>query len=163
MERYIARGNRGTIETMRAMLDVATEGAPGIPPTRKFVMRSFDAALRSNWNYVPDGDMETIRTIERMFFDFRTTGHFQGDCDDAAVLACALVLIEPKARPGIRRMEWLRTANLVAARPPEEMDFKHVFVEAVDGNGAFLIDPTAPVDADYTDFELFRMPISWRT
>lgn len=151
-EQAIPRGAGGTLATLTTIASLAYAGAQ-YPELRRFAgtisPRSVDTVLRNVWKFVSDGEHETVRSIPRLMDDFLKYGTFFGDCDDAAVLSAALLLTWP----------FMVHASLDAMRSPASPAFEHVFVSAEDGLGVFRIDPTAPRDADYTNWERLSLPL----
>lgn len=149
------QGTRATLQTIRSMAVLRdgldwTQWLPGIDSPLAIA-----AFLSKRWFYVPDGKTETVRTVVRMAWDFtrdileyvdgvefgwKPVGYFAGDCDDAALMALAIITRLP-------------VVSLVAVRPPDSSSFDHVFVEVVRNGVTFHIDPTAPLDADYMHWE----------
>ena len=156
---WIPRNEAGTRSTLYTMLDIARAGYLEARPIHP---EKIDRVLRASWKFVSDGQYETIRTVNRMMVDLSTHGAFLGDCDDAAVMAAAmllrwkrLVLMFDKKTGSPGAHAWF-----VAMRPPKETAFAHVFVVAqMDDGHTFRIDPTVPPDAPYAGWESMLVPI----
>jgi hypothetical protein len=152
-EHFIPRGNAGSIATAQAIVALAQDGLNN-PDLRRFAVsvspRSLDHILRGLWHIVPDGTHEVVRSIPRLMTDFQTRRKFFGDCDDAAVLSAALMMLWAGS---------VQHASLDLLRTPQSPTFEHVFVTAVDSYGAFRIDPTAPRNASYTNWERLATPL----
>lgn len=124
---------------------------------------TLEATLRQIWFYVPDGRHETIRTVQRMTADMaadqnvfvdgqhfgrKPAGMIAGDCDDAAIVAAAVLL-----RARMQGNADIGRIYFVGARPPASIEFQHVFTIAAWRGDILRIDPTAPADADYASWE----------
>lgn len=144
-EKIIPRGEQGIRAILYEMRRLSITGSLnfGIAPA------VIDTCLRRSWIYEfsPLGP-QVLQTVQRMWTDFGNTGFFHGACADAAVLAGAMLCGN---RP------YVLAAWFVAVRPPHEPDFEHVFTECL-GPGLIRIDPTAPLDADYTHFQRMEVP-----
>jgi hypothetical protein len=115
--------------------------------------RRLDDWLREIWTFEAE-TVETLRGPESQWFRYIKTNHMVGDCDDAALVAAAM-LVSPFAvtmGPG-------GSVEFVAARPHNVENFSHVFLETRDREGIIRIDPTAPPDADYTGWEFLRQRV----
>lgn len=156
---YIPRRERGTRATQLAIASIAEAGVN--VPLAQWLSgdpRNLDSNLRARWNYVPDGDAERIRTVDRMYRDWTETGVISGDCDDAATLAVA-ALLRFRTVNGGNGYAMVGPISIVAARPARSENFEHVFV-VFDWNGEPVrVDPTAPETADYTTWELSPLTI----
>lgn len=157
-EGWLPRGEAGLRATIAAMGALVKDGIYD-SEVRKLAItyqpREIHRFLRSYWTYVPDGENETIRTPEVMALDFKNNGKFFGDCDDAAVMAGAMLLVRlvmPYTRTNALNFD-LKSVSFCAVRMARVMEFSHVFIIAEDQEGTFLVDPTAPADADYTAWE----------
>jgi hypothetical protein len=128
-------GTRFTLEHMRAMAWDAQSLQDALEIARP---RDLDGFLRRRWRYVPDGIWERVRPVDENLFNLL------GDCDDAAVIAAAVLLHYWIFTMGDRPAALVRGVAIVAGRPPQAVDFAHVWVVGTDGNGEFRIDPTAP-------------------
>ena len=85
--------------------------------------QDIDVFLRAHWQVVPDPESaEFIRTPVHQYRNFRNNGVFEGDCDDAAVMAAYFLM-----RAGVP--SWF-----VAIRLPHDAEFSHVFVRAFGGS-----------------------------
>lgn len=157
----IPRLEQGTRTTLTEMYYIAAIGRD-VPLAASMSPEGLECALRSIWWYVPDGMVETISTIEKMnrefnqnvpvfvdgyLFGAKPPGFVAGDCDDAAVLAAAVLL---HARPGNPDVGGIA---FVAARPARSFLFEHVFVVFEYRGRPVRVDPTAPADADYSNWE----------
>lgn len=155
VEKYIPRNEAGTKATLVEMLRLCQDAAiarPCPPMLQTMVQviapRRLDAFLRHTWNYVPDGEIELLRTVPRLLEDQARTGYFEGDCDDACIIAGACLILQ---QPGLVK------AALAAVRRPHDTSFSHVFCLVLDRQGTFRVDPTAPMDADYQNWEMFTV------
>lgn len=160
-EQYIELGDSeaGVRRTLKIMSNVARAGVdtPGLDTFAcAIVPWMLDHALRQFWLYVPDPvTAEQVRTIPVMVAQFRLHAQFAGDCDDAATLAASMLLViqhwtnrffEPPRR--------VAAIQIVAVRPPDSVSFSHVFTEYMTSGLTFVrVDPTAPKDTDYTNWE----------
>lgn len=160
-EEWIPRGDKGVMETLYKMRDLAmapSEFFTGLARSRAVPLRDLDAWLRSHWRYVPDAidgqPVEVLRTLDNLASTFLRTQMFEGDCDDAAIAAAAFL----QRMPGSR-------GRFVAARPPEDPDFSngHVFCVFALYQQWVRVDPTAPLDANYTNWELKTIPLFQKT
>lgn len=152
-EIFIRPGRAGTLETLQLIQQLGQVGAAAVPP---FVLGlpipSWDATLRSRWDYEARREVngipaqQTFKSMALMITNFRQTGRFRGDCAEAAVV---VVAVATAGRISYR---------IVAVRPPDDIEFSHVFVEVPFRNFIYRIDPTAPVDADYTNWERLTYP-----
>lgn len=140
-------GTRATLHIMRRLAHETSVWSIG----RSFQFpEKLDELLRSKWCYVADGDHELIRTLDRMGSDFLKHGCFIGDCDDAAVMAAAILIHSAKAPTAVR---------FAAGRPARSPHFLHVFVLFDLDGQTYRVDPTAPIDADYSNWELMIAPL----
>lgn len=100
---------------------------------------AIDCFLRDKFNYRREQN-EVLRTVPFMLNDLETIGEFQGDCDDMAIMGCALL-----CSLGI-------TSRLTAIKSvPGEFD--HVFCEALGDSGQwFPVDPTVPYGTPYIHY-----------
>jgi len=163
IERTIPRRERGTLATLINMAAIAKAGQE-VRLAAELGPDDLDETLRALWFYVPDGPVETIRTIDRMQREYhqvleypgdgtkpytiKPAGLIAGDCDDAATFAAAVLLHARSA--GDRR---IGNIYFVGARPWDSIEFKHVFL-MFDFRGRLTrVDPTAPHDANYTLWE----------
>jgi len=139
----IRRGEAGTRDTLeeirRLILDAMSDNRSKLFESlaHNIPIQALDRALRELWNYVEDGDVELIRTAGRLADDFWRTGRFEGDCDDACVVAGVILILQQ------------RPIEIVAVRFPADAQFSHVFIRS----HRFRIDPTAPPDANYDGCE----------
>jgi hypothetical protein len=91
-----------------------------------------DQYLRTFWRIVPDPEWcEYVRTPRLQFYLGQQSGFYQGDCDDAATFAAALV--KAQGNP----------CYLIAIRGNGSEEFGHVWLNA-DG---IDIDPVTPASA----------------
>jgi hypothetical protein len=148
-EIFIRPGRAGTLETLQLIEQLGRKGAPMIPFLLLGIHPSrWDGMIRPRWQYEMrrsvDGKeaQQTFRSIDQQLFLFRKTGHMAGDCAECAVVVVAVAIATG------------RPYEILAMRPPDELVFRHVFVE-VEG---YRIDPTAPTDADYTGWERLTYP-----
>lgn len=147
--KHIPRGMEGIRQTCRELIALAEMGQQNQTLrriTRILPPRATDNFLRTVWNYKPDGPVEQLTTIDRLCADYQQTSHFTGDCDEAATVAAAMLLLD---RPSVKG------ATVVGVREPNSTwnENAHVFVVGIDHHGIFRIDPTAPADADYQFWE----------
>lgn len=78
---------------------------------------SIDRFIRSHWRIVPDPtDAEFVRSPDLQLQQLACTGYLEGDCDDSATLAAALLV------------ELSIPAWFIAIRQPRETEFSHVFL-----------------------------------
>jgi hypothetical protein len=160
-ERSIPRREAGTRRTIAEMQIMAWAGQD-VPLAALMRPDGLDGTMRNIWFYLPDGKVETIRTVARMqeefnvpldtyvngqFFGVKPAGMVAGDCDDAAVLAAAALLHARRVGHDVG------TISIVAARPGRSTEFEHVFVMFELNHQPTRVDPTAPVDADYSTWE----------
>lgn len=104
----------------------------GTPP-------AIDSYLRSVWKWIPDPqEAEFIREPALQMESWAHTGHFFGDCDDAATLAAAM----------LAALDW--PCRFVAIRFADSREFSHVFLRCSLLNYApgeeWDIDPTTSAD-----------------
>ena len=97
--RWIPRNEAGTRATLAIMKSVVLASNQELRALNWMPAEEIDSYLRRFWQYVPDGENELIRTPERMVNDRMTSGRYQGDCDDAAVMAGAILLAKRRNRP----------------------------------------------------------------
>jgi transglutaminase-like putative cysteine protease len=91
--------------------------------------------IRQLWRIVPDPpDAEYIRAPELQLKEGAINGFFQGDCDDSAVLAAALLAAG----------DW--PAVLTAIRMPNESEYSHVWARSVFNSVYIDIDPIVPAE-----------------
>lgn len=162
--RSIPRLEQGTRATLNEMYILAYAGQD-VPLAALMRPEGLDGTLRNIWFYLPDGMVETMSTIEKMYREFnqeiavtvdgqpygvKPPGFVAGDCDDAAVLAAAVLLHARRLSLGVGKI------SFVAARPAKSSQFEHVFVVFDYHGQAVRVDPTAPVDADYTNYEMMQ-------
>lgn len=100
-------GMAGVDQTVLAMIRLATQGG-ALPAVRMLAERIVRRTPARDWRgetaavrawvarhlrYTRDGlQVETLKTPEHMLEEIRRTGKFLGDCDDASILAAALLL-----------------------------------------------------------------------
>ena len=152
-EIFIRPGRAGTLETLKLIDQLGWEGSRSIPGfILSIPLPYWDATLRSRWDYEAVREVEGIpaqqgfQSIVQMISHFQQTGRVRGDCAEAAVLVVAVAIV--------CRLSY----RIVAVRPPDEIEFSHVFVEVTFNNYVYRIDPTAPVEADYTNWERMTYP-----
>ena len=140
----IRRGRSGTWDTLKLIHMMGLEGSKN-DGVNQFVMtipvNQWEAMLRTYWQYQAE-NQETLRGVAKQVEIFMRTGHMIGDCDDVAVVIAALCISSHLP------------FKIVAVRRPEDQDFSHVFVEALQ----FRFDPTAPDNADYRYWERMVYP-----
>jgi hypothetical protein len=106
-------------------------------------LKRINSYLAALWEFLP----EEHETLYAPWFQFRRMYAglpFIGDCDDAALLAAALLVPRPD-------VAW----RFVAVRRPVEPLFSHVFLEAWEKGAPELvtIDPTLTLQNVQPDFE----------
>lgn len=161
-EKIIPRNEGGVRATCSEISRLALESLEAFPEQNLLMnllvtgvpLRTVDGFLRQAWLYVEDGPVELLRTVDVLITDYIRTGRFQGDCDDAAIIAAAIV-----ARKLVSFNLSRTKADVCAVRRPHDTSFSHVFILVTDNAGYFIIDPTAPVDADYRHWETLTVPI----
>jgi len=111
--------------------------------------RRLDGEFRDVLRYVAD-PIQSLRTPQFLRADFGTTGSITGSCADLATLAAA----------ALYRNARVKHLTFVISRQPADAFQWHAFltVEEIDGT-TYRIDPTAPIDADYTTAEVLEFPI----
>lgn len=143
----IRSGVLGVRDTLALMLAMAQSGSR-LTYVDKFVrsipLRQWETVLREYWDYQEEQD-ETLRSVQTQVETLMKTNKLVGDCDDAAIVAGAMC--------EAAHLPW----KFVTVRPPDNTEFSHVFVEVFKGDWLRL-DPTAPVDADYTTWERMVYP-----
>ncbi len=140
----IQRGRQGTWETLQ-LIDSVGQAGQNIVYVKRIVesvpVNAWSELLRRYWLF-QDEERESIRSVRSQIQSLQAYGRLIGDCDDAAVIVVALA----------------RSAHIlykvVAVRRPDDNEFSHVFVMV---NGV-PIDPTAPVDANYLNWEVLAWP-----
>ncbi len=149
----IRRDRNGTWDTLQFIQSLGRQGSTNqyvILLTNSRPVREWDAVLRHYWLYEPEQE-ELLRTIPRQVQNVIQYQKLIGDCDDAAVVAVAMA--EAKKRHQVTSSYPLLSYQIVAVRRSDEPQFSHVFVEILLGHQLWRIDPTAPTDADYTNWE----------
>lgn len=139
----VRRGRQGTLDTLALIRGMGLDGANNDDVRRVVAyceLTKWDGLLRQCWQFAEEEE-ETLRSVRIQSANMRSYGRMIGDCDDAAVVAVALA-----AACHLR-------FKIVAVRPGENAEFSHVFVEVQDVRGWFRIDPTGPINADYTGWE----------
>jgi hypothetical protein len=107
---------------------------------------TIDTFLRNVFIY-RDEDHEVLRDVPFMLNDWKTQGRMEGDCDDMAIMGCALL----RASGIPARMTAIKSQN------PDEFD--HVFSEARVGPFWIPIDPTVPPGTEYMQYGFMSEPI----
>jgi hypothetical protein len=139
---WIPAGRPGTLQTLHRMRELAREDHH-LPQIQALALHShdplgLDAYLREHWHYKPDPvEFEFVMGPRYQLELASGRGYFEGDCDDAATLAGAVLLA----------LHW--PARLTAYRMMGNPEFEHVNVRTVDysgRDGIFDIDPTVPAD-----------------
>jgi hypothetical protein len=93
--------------------------------------------IRSRWVIVPDPyHAEFVRAPELQLRGLMKTGRLEGDCDDAAVFAAAL----------LHSIGW--PAVLIAIRKSNDENYSHVFTRTVFAPGVDFSEPAFHVDID---------------
>jgi hypothetical protein len=157
---FILRGPAGIRATLEMIFNQAVIGGRLVYVSR-FVstvpLDQWDTVLREYWDY-QDEDAETLRSVRLQIESLMRGGKLIGDCDDAAIVSGALA--QAAHLPFV----------VVAVRAPTSHEFTHVFVEVVDVHTPrerhrsvrmsrmFKLDPTAPPDANYSDWERMVYP-----
>jgi hypothetical protein len=137
-----------TLETM-AILARAGSREPGTVSLLSSIVRNpsnpadivsvIDNFLRNTFVYRGERD-EVLRTVPYMLHDLATLRRMEGDCDDMAIMGCAMLM-----GAGIScRMTAIKAEN------PDEFD--HVFSEARVGQNWIPVDPTVPLGTQYRTF-----------
>jgi len=142
----IRRGRTGTHDTLELIYGMGLQGSTERDVqqfVRSFPASQWDGLLRQFWQFEEE-ETETLRSVRLQADYLRRSGVMIGDCDDAAVVAVALGYAYS---PNIE-------LHVVAVRSPASHEFEHVFVEI----GNLRIDPTAPVNADYRNWERMVYP-----
>jgi transglutaminase-like putative cysteine protease len=106
-------------------------------PTIKYDPKYIEEWVRERMIYTVDDPVEIIRTPANMFATISKTGHFNGDCDDAAILVCAIA-----HNLGMN-------CRLVAISDGIlDQNYSHVFTEIQYNNEWVAVDPTIPDGTD---------------
>jgi len=101
------------------------------------VLDYIDLWIRQRFRYRSERE-EVVRTPQAMVEEWLMTGDFEGDCDDVATLGAAILRVNHLP------------ARFVAIRwNPEDVEFKHVFVES---NG-YILDATVAPGTQYAEIE----------
>src|SRR5262245_52967656 len=144
MWRTIPSGPAGTEATLRAMGELAHKAASdpafvrvvqenAIGPSIDYI----DLWIRQRFKYRNERE-EVVRTPQAMIEEWLKTGNFEGDCDDVATLAAAILLVNHLP------------ARFVAIRwDAGNPEFKHVFTES-DG---YILDATVAPGTQYAEIE----------
>lgn len=135
---WIPSGRPGTWQTIQVMARLARQHSQH-PAIRRLAESLGDPLglenfLRQTWRFVPDPLFaEYIRAPGNQLAEFADKGYLQGDCDDAATLAAAV----------LAALNW--PAEIMAIRLPGMPEFSHVFVRTVTAAGQVMdIDPIVP-------------------
>lgn len=118
--------------------------APLFAGSPDLYLAHLDTVVRSVFRYRGENE-EVIRTPARMWLDLETLGYVEGDCDDVAVFFASIL----KAC-GFQ-------VRFVAIRYDDTPDFKHVFVEAFDGQEWRRLDPTVAVGTVHRETERMQV------
>src|SRR5262252_9504744 len=138
IRRWIPTGREGTrltLEIMKAVILEAVQRSPEVVQAAEQLQTpvQLEQWLRAVWTIVPDPpEIEFIRTPEQQLRFLRQHRYLEGDCDDASVLASALLLGQ-----GVG-------STLVAVRLNGDDEFSHVFVRVELGDLRLDIDPIIP-------------------
>lgn len=147
----IQKGLIGTRQTLEAMAVLSRHGKnfPEVRQAANWYGPDLDAMLRRYWRKV-DEYTETLYTVDAQVRHLQQYGYMIGDCDDAAIVAGAVLL-------AIRDMGHAMPVRFVAVRRSQDSEFSHVFTEAFDGH--YIIDPIAPVGMSYAGYERMEYPL----
>lgn len=133
---WIPEGRAGTFQTLQHMRNLALQPSARLQEITHIIQdaQSVNTFIRSRWQIVPDPpDAEFVRSPDFQLQSLACTGHLEGDCDDSATLAGALLYT-------LGIPSWL-----IAIRMPMDTDFSHVFLRTFDEFGAIDIDPIVHV------------------
>ncbi len=145
--RPIRNGPAGIRDTLQMIHQMALAGSRLVYVQRFILtipMHQWDGVLRQYWDYQEE-DIETLRSVRLQVDSLMKQGKLIGDCDDAAIVAGACCAASHLP------------FQIVAVRPPNAVEFNHVFVETLTAFPVRL-DPTAPVYADYSNWERMVYP-----
>ncbi len=134
-EFVIPRGSAGTRIILRYMAERIRHSAFTVSTEP----RRIDQVIRESWFY------EDANGLNGILQNIRPGG-MRGNCADAAIVAGSM--LQAWRLAGNRLLFWL-----VALRAPDSQEFNHVAIMVSDEGGRFWIDPTAPRDADYSNWE----------
>lgn len=146
------------METLQVMRILVQEARKNSPAVQCWIMQEFsestgsldsiDHHVRGHFWYRPE-ENEVVRTPERMIVDWSNTGHFEGDCDDVAVMLAFIF-----CTLGYR-------SRFVAIRYDNNPNFEHVFVEAYDVEAGRwrVFDPTVDRGTIYQEQERMVVPV----
>ncbi len=151
IERSIPRSDAGIRAVLREMKELANA-----PFAAVVEPRAIHAFLAEHWDYeFQPLAGQILRTVPRMLHELNTRGKITGACADAAILAGAILYSDRRRRPELVKSAWF-----AAVRPPQSVTFDHVCTMAIDrADVPWRIDPTAPADADYTNWEVMELPL----
>lgn len=150
-EKWIPNSEAGVRATLEEMKQLARAGGFYMlldqltlrPP-------DIDRYLAEHWDYVyMPLNGQVLRSVPWMLSDLKKKQKITGACADAAIFAGAILTFQQQSINYDNR-----SASFVAVRPPHELAFDHVFTLVTDYQDiTWRIDPTAPSNADYTNWE----------
>lgn len=114
-------------------------GGPG------FVL-AVDGFLRRVFIYREE-ENEVLRDVPFMINDLNTLGYMEGDCDDMAIMGCALL-----SNAGL-------LCRMTAIQSQNDFEYDHVFSEVRIGTHWIPVDPTVPVGTTYETFGFMSEPV----